>query len=146
MRGRDPAVVLSVACDIAVVLRNELRGARRSDSREGGNRTRVPLNQISYLARFSVPQRCLTDFRLAARALRLSEALAHARRLVVVTGVLRVTSGGPSRSRSAEPRWKQTPPDLSPLPHTGRSHALHLPRPTTQALIGKRGCVFGNVR
>ena len=63
MRGRDPAVVLSVACDIAVVLRNELHGARRSDSREGGNRTRVPVNRISQLALFEVPQTCLTDFR-----------------------------------------------------------------------------------
>ena len=64
MRGRDPAVVLSVACDIAVVLRNELHGARRSDSREGGNRTRVHINRFSYLPGFSVPQRCLTHFRL----------------------------------------------------------------------------------
>ena len=68
MRARDPAVVLSVACDIAVVLRNELHGARRSDSREGGNRTRVHINKIKHLRPKQVPQRCLTHFRLARKS------------------------------------------------------------------------------
>lgn len=67
MRGRDPAVVLSVACDIAVVLRNELRGARRSDSREGGNRKRVHSNEMRHLQPKQVPQECLMDFRLQLR-------------------------------------------------------------------------------
>ncbi len=64
MRARNPAVVLSAARDIAVVLRNELHGARRSDSREGGNRTRVHVNEFNDLRPRQVPQRCLTDFRL----------------------------------------------------------------------------------
>ena len=64
MRGRDPAVVLSVACDIAVVLRNELHGARRSDSREGGNRKGIHPNRIKHLQPKQVPQKCLMDFRL----------------------------------------------------------------------------------
>ena len=35
----------------------------------GGNRIRVPVNRIKHLQANQVPQRCLTDFRLAARAL-----------------------------------------------------------------------------
>ena len=64
MRARNPAVVLSAARDIAVVLRNELHGARRSDSGEGGNRKGIHSNKIKHLQPKQVPQECLMDFRL----------------------------------------------------------------------------------